>query len=234
MVWEKSNMVTKEDKNGTYDLWTCTLCRFEKKYRGFERDLECPKCGGKGLKPKKNEVKVLEPIVAEKPMARIPDTTKRIQYQPWGIPGSSNAADQNKGCTMIVGMCPGRQRHGDNNRKVFHGNRTGDLVEKAIEGLHGIYLTNIFNTYCPGEDMKDIADVVEKGIQDLRKEILLIEPKKIVCLGDFAAKGVMKALNNLGKPNPIVRCLPHPSYVIRFNKGTEDLVKKIRAEVMSR
>ena len=34
--WEKMNLVTKEDKDGMYDLWECTVCGKKYKRRGFE------------------------------------------------------------------------------------------------------------------------------------------------------------------------------------------------------
>lgn len=234
MVWEKKNLMTIEDRSGCYDIWSCTVCNYEKKCYGLERDLECPKCGGKGLKLKKDEVKVEKPINAVEPMARIPDTSKRIKYSPRDV-------DRTNNCTMIVGMCPGRQRKKDQNLEVFHGNRTGDLIEKAIKGLHNIYLTNVFNTYCPGAQMKDLKEVIEEGIQDLTAAIKNLKPKKIICLGSVASKGVQgalkhaeKAFSDLKHPMPEVVTVQHPSYVIRFNKGVEAHVEKIRKEAMSK
>lgn len=53
-MWNKVNLVTLPDMT---DQYKCSVCGFTKKYRGFQRDLECPKCKKKLDKNKPKEIR---------------------------------------------------------------------------------------------------------------------------------------------------------------------------------
>lgn len=124
-----------------------------------------------------------------------------------------------KNPVFVVGQCPGkiyRKALVKNKDKkiVFYGNRTGDLVEEMIVGVDNLFLTNVLNYYVKG---KITADQVKLGLQELKNDVKRLQPRKIVCLGKFAALHVHSFDFNV----PVIE-LRHPSYVIRFN---EDRVK---------
>lgn len=123
---------------------------------------------------------------------------------------------------MIVGQNPGRQREGQQNCQVFHGNRTGDLVEEAIEGLTNIILTNACNYQLPHEQGMDY-----EGWAELRYLIQKHEPRKVICLGEVAYNVVLRQRI---KGLKIVKMV-HPSWVNRFNHGDrKPFIKQLRRE----
>lgn len=129
---------------------------------------------------------------------------------------------------MVVGMCPGRQRKKDVNCEVWHGNRSGDLMEEAVAGAKNLYLTNVFN-YRTTRELKDSKTLIEKGVSELLSDIRRMKPVKIICMGNFAYNHVFELISPRSKIK-IVK-LPHPSFVIRFNKGRQLLIDHIREEV---
>lgn len=118
---------------------------------------------------------------------------------------------------MVVGQNPGRQRVNDRTYEVFHGNRTGDLVERAIDGLENIILTNVVNF----QDYS--SQQLQEGIDDLKELVLTYKPKKIICLGGLA-KFTVQHINCDSEKIYIA----HPSFVLRFNLGWEEYQDKLR------
>jgi uracil-DNA glycosylase len=123
---------------------------------------------------------------------------------------------------MIVGLCPGRQRKKDQNFLVFHGNRTGDLVEEIIKDQDNIILTNTSNWI--KQDQHKLS--AHEGAKDLIDIVSRFKPRKIICLGTYAFNFV----NDRGFTVPIVH-LPHPSWVLRFNKDKNNYIKKFKHEL---
>lgn len=116
---------------------------------------------------------------------------------------------------LIIGERPGKQRKNDQNGEVFHGNRSGDFIEKVIEGKTNIVLTNVQQVYYPGSlrlKGKEHSD----GIVSLYNLISRVNPKLIICLGQYASQSLeMMPFQRDCK----VISLPHPSWTLRFNKS---------------
>lgn len=120
---------------------------------------------------------------------------------------------------MIIGMCPGRVRKGED-LIVFHGNRTGDFIEEIIKPYDNLVLTNIFNYYVDG---KPSEEIIENGKKQLAADIEHYKPMLIICLGHFA-------FNNLPelKTHTVITKVTHPSWFLRFNKNKEEYKKMFR------
>lgn len=127
---------------------------------------------------------------------------------------------------FIVGLGPGKQRKNEKTQCVWEGNRSGDLLQEIIVGYSNLYLTNVVNYYVKG---KFSEEILKDGLENLRKDIVKFDPKKIICLGAFAYKSVLKVKGNFDE-NKIVQ-YQHPSYIIRFNKSRKDYVELLRNEL---
>jgi len=123
---------------------------------------------------------------------------------------------------FIVGMCPGKQRKQDANFEVFHGNRTGDLIEKVIQSKSNIFLTNVINQRVDG---KITLEVVEEGRREFINDVAELDPCKIICLGKFAYHHATLWLSSV--PKIEIVHVQHPSYVLRFNKDVENYINKL-------
>jgi hypothetical protein len=131
--------------------------------------------------------------------------------------------------TFVVGFCPGRQRKKDANNEVFHGNKTGDLVEKLIKGKENIYLTNVFNVYL--KDEKITSDIVKEGVEELRDDVIKYKPVKVIALGTVAADTAEKISNEKGMHKFKIVKLKHPSFIMRFKKGVKEYEEKFKKEL---
>jgi hypothetical protein len=131
--------------------------------------------------------------------------------------------------TFIVGFCPGTQRKKDANKQVFHGNKTGDLVEKLIKGKQNIYLTNVFNVYLKEE--KITSTIVKEGAEELRDDVVKYKPVKVIALGTVAADTVEKISNEKGMHKFKLVKLRHPSFVMRFKKGVKEYEEEFKKEL---
>jgi uracil-DNA glycosylase len=121
-------------------------------------------------------------------------------------------------------MCPGKQRRRDRNHEVFHGNRTGDLVEEVVGDYGNVFLTNVFNYWTHGKIKKEI---ILLGMKELKEDIKFFEPQKIICLGNFAFD---KVCSIEGLKMTIIK-LPHPSYILRFNKDIENYKERLKEAI---
>jgi len=109
---------------------------------------------------------------------------------------------------------------------VFHGNKTGDLVEKAIEGKTNIILTNACNWQQP-----TYVDWIEGGA-DLGELIWKYKPRKVICLGKVAAQMVRYEINGYDeKELPELVLLQHPSFIIRFNRNPTAYIHALKRQV---
>lgn len=108
---------------------------------------------------------------------------------------------------LIVGEKPGNTRN--NIHYSLQGNRTGDFVDEAIDGRTNIILANIVNLQYRGDFDHKIG--VADGIIDLIEIIEVYKPRKIICLGNIAAKYIKSIKSDI----PVVE-LRHPSWINRF------------------
>lgn len=179
----------------------------------------------KSKKPSKKAAK--KPAKAEKkPKEKKPKVNKYANDLPEEgdvIEYSPKTVGDLKNPVFIVGLGPGLQRKGSKTHLAWEGNRSGDLVQEAIKGLSNIYLTNVMNYYVKGEIS---ADVISKGVEQLRKDIEKYKPAKIICMGDFAFNHV-RIINPSGE----VIKFKHPSYLIRFQKPKKLYIKELKAVI---
>lgn len=127
---------------------------------------------------------------------------------------------------MIIGQNPGRQRKGAETGIVWEGNRSGDFISDIIKDheLENVILTNV----CNYREMTD--EGVEEGFMDICRLGEKYNVKKVICLG-MVAWGVMTLEG--GAENVEVVSLPHPSYILRFNKDREAYIDRLVKEILS-
>ncbi len=101
---------------------------------------------------------------------------------------------------MLIGEAPGADE--DAQGEPFVG-RAGQLLTKILEAIHfkreDVYICNILKCRPPG-NRKPQADEVDQCLPYLKKQIELIKPKLIVCLGLTAIEnllGTTESLTNL-------------------------------------
>ena len=99
---------------------------------------------------------------------------------------------------VIIGEAPGADE--DKQGEPFVG-RAGKLLDKILEAINfdreDVYITNILKSRPPrNRDPK--ADEVEAHIPILYKQIALIEPKIILCVGKVAANTLLDRRSSLG------------------------------------
>lgn len=117
---------------------------------------------------------------------------------------------------FIVGQNPGRQRKDQQTHRVWEGNRSGDYLMDIIERfeLSNVFLTNA----CNYQQWTD--EHLAEGIDDLELNIQKYQPRRIICLGKKASDAInfiMMRDNVLIQHQDIIE-LPHPSFILRFNK----------------
>jgi uracil-DNA glycosylase family 4 len=124
---------------------------------------------------------------------------------------------------MFIGEAPGRDE--DLQGEPFVG-RAGQLLTKIIEAMgykrSDVYITNILKSR-PPENRNPEPDEIEICLPFLKRQIEIIKPRAIVCLGKFAAQTVL----NTGAPISSLRgrmgeyegipVMPtyHPAYLLR-------------------
>ncbi|SNZ11370.1 uracil-DNA glycosylase [Hydrogenobacter hydrogenophilus] len=143
---------------------------------------------------------------------------------------------------VFVGEAPGEEE--DRQKKPFVGRAGRYLNEKLQEvGLsrEEVYITNVVKSRPPG-NRKPTKDEMIGCIPYLRKEIEIIKPKLIVCLGSTALEGL------LGKNLPITRyrgqvfdypydrnikvfLTYHPAYVLRNPQADKEFTQDIKKVV---
>lgn len=99
---------------------------------------------------------------------------------------------------MLIGEAPGADE--DAQGEPFVG-RAGQLLNKILEAIHfrreDVYICNILKCRPPG-NRKPAADEVEQCLPYLRKQIELIKPKLILCLGLTAIENLLHTTESLG------------------------------------
>ncbi len=100
---------------------------------------------------------------------------------------------------MLIGEAPGADE--DAQGEPFVG-RAGQLLNKILDAIHfkreDVYICNILNCRPPNNRAPQ-AEEVEQCIPYLKKQIDLIKPKLIVCLGLVAAQNLLHTTEGLGK-----------------------------------
>jgi DNA polymerase len=98
---------------------------------------------------------------------------------------------------MLIGEAPGADE--DAQGEPFVG-RAGQLLNKILEAIkfrrEQVYICNILKCR-PPENRKPAAEEVEKCLPYLRKQIELVKPKLIVCLGLTAAENLLGTRESL-------------------------------------
>lgn len=100
---------------------------------------------------------------------------------------------------MIVGEAPGADE--DAQGEPFVG-RAGQLLNRILEAIHfrrdEVYICNILKCRPPG-NRKPAPEEVEQCIPYLKRQIELIRPRVILCLGLTAAETLLQRNEQLGK-----------------------------------
>ena len=100
---------------------------------------------------------------------------------------------------MFVGEAPGADE--DAQGEPFVG-RAGQLLNKILEAIalrrEDVYIANILKCR-PPNNRTPFAEEVEQCLPYLRKQIALINPKLIVCLGLTAAQNLLGTTESLGR-----------------------------------
>jgi uracil-DNA glycosylase family 4 len=98
---------------------------------------------------------------------------------------------------MIIGEAPGADE--DAQGEPFVG-RAGQLLNKILEAVHfkreEVYICNIIKCRPPG-NRKPASDEVDQCLPYLRKQVELIKPKMILCLGLTAAENLLRTTESL-------------------------------------
>lgn len=99
---------------------------------------------------------------------------------------------------VIIGEAPGAQE--DKQGEPFVG-RAGKLLDKILEAIdftrNQVYITNILKSR-PPQNRNPRSDEVEAHIPILYKQLALIQPKLILCVGKVAANTLLDRSSSLG------------------------------------
>jgi DNA polymerase len=132
---------------------------------------------------------------------------------------------------MFIGEGPGRDE--DLKGEPFVG-RAGQLLTKIIQAMgfkrSDVYIANIVKCR-PPENRNPEPDEIETCAPFLLKQIEIIKPKAIICLGKFAAQTMLETLEPItrlrGKMGEFkgIPVMPtyHPAYLLR-NPGAKKIV----------
>jgi len=143
---------------------------------------------------------------------------------------------------VFVGEAPGEEE--DKLKRPFVG-RAGQYLNSKLEevGLkrEKIYITNVVKSRPPG-NRAPTKEEIASCLPYLRKEIEIIKPKLIVCLGATAMKGILGKEYAITKyrghtfPYPYdtkikVFLTYHPAYVLRNPSADKEFTEDLRAIV---
>lgn len=153
-----------------------------------------------------------------------PALVRSRQTEEWGLPvfGYGNLESP----VILVGEAPGRLGAGRTGMP-FKGDKSGDFLDWCLSEMgldrEQVYITNIVKCLPKNKDgnnRKPTKYEVSQCIKYLVKEVELIQPKKIICLGNTAYKGIYEKsawFPSLRKPELIK--VDHPSYILNFQGG---------------
>ncbi|MEW6060603.1 MAG: uracil-DNA glycosylase [Bacteroidota bacterium] len=147
--------------------------------------------------------------------------------------GNSNAD------VMVIGEAPGADE--DAQGEPFVG-RAGQLLNKILEAIHfkreDVYIANILKCR-PPNNRRPAPEEVEQCEPYLWKQIDLIQPKFILCLGLTAAQTLLRTTESMGQlrqSTHLYRNIPvvvtyHPAALLRnpnWKRPTWEDVQKLR------
>ncbi len=99
---------------------------------------------------------------------------------------------------VIIGEAPGANE--DKQGEPFVG-RAGQLLDKILEAIHfkreDVYITNILKSR-PPQNRDPLPEEVEAHIPVLYKQLALINPKVILCVGKVAGNTLLDRRSSLG------------------------------------
>lgn len=140
---------------------------------------------------------------------------------------------------VIIGEAPGADE--DKQGEPFVG-RAGKLLDKILEAINftreDVYITNILKSR-PPRNRNPSAEEIEAHLPVLYKQIALIEPKIILCVGKVAANTLLDRRSSLGSLRgeehdfygiPVMATY-HPAALLRnakWKRPTWDDVKLLR------
>ncbi|GAB6065025.1 uracil-DNA glycosylase family protein [Aquifex pyrophilus] len=149
------------------------------------------------------------------------------------VPGDGNPYSP----LMFVGEAPGEEE--DRQGKPFVG-RAGQLLNRLIREVLGmerkeVYITNVCKCR-PPNNRKPTPLEMRACFPYLKKEIEVIQPKVICCLGATAGEGILGKSLKITKVRGQVFLYPfnpkikvfltyHPAYVLRNPREEETLIK---------
>jgi DNA polymerase len=191
--------------------------RRERELFGPELMLDNPHTPGEVPVAKPKHLQDDEPMLFEVPTSPGSDTTA----EPWGsAPTLGDLESQINTCTkcalghtrtkfvfgvgnpnatlMLVGEAPGADE--DAQGEPFVG-RAGQLLNKILGAIHfqreEVYICNILKCR-PPENRKPLPEETERCLPYLRRQVALIRPKVILCLGLTAAENLLGTRESLG------------------------------------
>jgi DNA polymerase len=191
--------------------------RRERELFGEELFLEQPLSRKEGPVAKPKRAQDDEPMLFELPASSGPATIA----EPWGAATALADLDrQINTCTkcslghtrtkfvfgvgsanatlMLVGEAPGAEE--DAQGEPFVG-RAGQLLNKILEAIHfrreDVYICNILKCR-PPENRKPLPEETDLCLPYLRKQVQLIRPRLILCLGLTAAENLLGTRESLG------------------------------------
>jgi len=104
-----------------------------------------------------------------------------------------------KATFMLIGEAPGADE--DAQGEPFVG-RAGQLLNKILEAIQfkreDVFICNILKCRPPG-NRKPLPEEVEQCIPYLKKQVELVKPKVILCLGLTAAENLLGTTESLGR-----------------------------------
>jgi DNA polymerase len=174
--------------------------------------------------PEAPPVSPKKPVISEEPLLfNFPEPSRApITTEPWGNTASLMELDATictclkcplgnmrtkfvfgvgnpRATLMLVGEAPGADE--DAQGEPFVG-KAGQLLNKILEAISfkrdDVYICNILKCRPPG-NRKPLLHEVEQCIPYLRKQVELIKPRVIVCLGLTAAENLLQTTESLGK-----------------------------------
>lgn len=140
---------------------------------------------------------------------------------------------------LFVGEAPGEEE--DQQKRPFVG-RAGRYLNQKLEEVdlrrEDVYITNVVKSRPPG-NRKPTLKEMQSCLNYLKKEIEIINPKLIVCLGSTALEGI------LGKSLPITKyrgqifdypynrsikvlLTYHPAYILRNPSSEKEFVEDLK------
>lgn len=140
-----------------------------------------------------------------------------------------------EGNIMVVGEAPGKSGRAVNNdwlKPSFIFERTSYILRKAIyESAPRLnyqvpYITNLCKYANSTNDLTN--DDFKKCFDIFKKEVELLQPRKIICLGK---KTYNYLKDRLAYPDELLISLPHPAFVLYGGMQENDFIKQFKKAV---